>query len=34
MLGLAGIVTANADALAPIRALEQTAIRFGYPDLQ
>ena len=34
MLGLANIVTANADALDPIRALEQTAIRFGYPDLR
>ncbi|MES3153044.1 phosphate/phosphite/phosphonate ABC transporter substrate-binding protein [Sphingomonas faeni] len=33
MLGLAAVLTANADALAPIRALEQTAIRFGYPDL-
>jgi ABC-type phosphate/phosphonate transport system substrate-binding protein len=34
MLGLAGILTANADALAPIRALERTAIRFGYPNLR
>jgi ABC-type phosphate/phosphonate transport system substrate-binding protein len=34
MLGLAGIVTANADTLDPIRALEQTAIRLGYPDLR
>ena len=34
MLGLTGIVPANVDALDPIRALEQTAIRFGYPDLR
>lgn len=34
MLGLAAIVIADADALAPIRALEQTAVRFGYPDLR
>ncbi len=34
MLGLAGVITANGEALAPIRALEQTAIRFSYPDLR
>jgi hypothetical protein len=34
VLGLAGIVTANVDALAPILRLEQSAIRCGYPDLR
>ncbi len=34
ILRLAGIVPANVGALSPIRALEQTAIRFGYPDLR
>ncbi len=34
MLGLAGIVIADADALAPILTLEQSAIRYGYPDLR
>ncbi len=33
-IGLAGIVIANLDALAPIHALQQTAIRFGYPNLR
>lgn len=34
VLALAGIVTANVDALAPILRLEQSAIRYGYPDLR
>jgi ABC-type phosphate/phosphonate transport system substrate-binding protein len=34
VLALAGIVTANVDALAPILSLEQSAIRYGYPDLR
>ena len=34
MLGLAGIVNANVDALAPILTLEQSAIRYGYLDLR
>ena len=34
LLGLASIVTANADVLAPIHSLEQTAIRYGYSELR